>query len=157
MAKKHHQTESVPAPESAAERAPAFQSFTIAGLTFKVSSPYSAGHVCTEGEARALNQTRVENIRNNLAIKAKDRTLTQADVEAYAASYVFGERSGGSRSHDPVEAEALEIARRLVRKKGQTSKENTNAARELLHSEKGNAIRAQAAKRIAELEELKVA
>ena len=137
MAKRQRQPESVTTPEGSS----ASHSFTIAGLHFKVSSPYSAGHVCTEGEARALNQTRVENIRNNLAAKAKDGVLTQADVEAYAASYVFGERTGGLRTQDPIEAEALEIARRLVRKKGQSKKENTDAARELLQSEKGDAIR----------------
>jgi hypothetical protein len=49
------------------------------------------------------------------------------------------------------------VARRLVRKKGQSSKENTEAARELLQSEKGDAIRAQAAKRITELKDLMVA
>jgi hypothetical protein len=156
MAKKH-QSASAMTPESATEAAPATQPITIKGLRFKVSSPYSAGHVCTEGEARALNQTRLENLRNNLALKAKDGALTQADVDAYAASYVFGERTGGLRTHDPIEAEALEIARRLVRKKGQSTKENTEAARELLQTEKGAAIRAQAAKRVAELEELMVA
>jgi hypothetical protein len=156
MAKKS-QPAPATVPASAVETGPATQSITIAGLRFKVSSPYSAGHVCTDGEARALNQTRLENVRNNLAVKAKDGALTQADVDAYAASYVFGERTGGVRTHDPVEAEALEISRRLVRKKGQSTKENTEAARELLQSEKGAAIRAQATKRVAELKELMVA
>jgi hypothetical protein len=49
------------------------------------------------------------------------------------------------------------LARRLVRTKGQSRKENTQAARELLQSEKGDAIRAQAAKRVAELKDLMVA
>jgi hypothetical protein len=69
---------------------------------------------------------------------------------------VFGEGTA-RRTHDPVEAEALEVARRLVRKEGQSTKENTAAARELLQSEKGDAIRAQAAKRVAELKDLMVA
>ena len=86
-----------------------------------------------------------------------DGALTQADVDAYAASYVFGERTIRRRTNDPVEAEALELARRLGRKKGQSRKENTEAARELLQSEKGDSIRAQAAKRVAELKELMVA
>ena len=85
---------------------------------------------------------------------AKNGALTQADVDAYAASYVFGERTTRRR---PVEAEAIELARRLVRKKGQSTKENTEAARELLQSEKGDAIRAQAAKQVAELKDLMVA
>jgi hypothetical protein len=110
-----------------------------------------------EGRPQALNQKRLESIRNHLAVKAKDGTLTQADVDAYAASYVFEERTARRRTSDPVEAEALGLARRLVRKEGQSTKENTKAARELLQSEKGDAIRAQAAKRVAELKDLMVA
>ena len=132
----------------------ATEAITILGLRFNVQSPYSAGHVCTKGEARALNQKRLESIRNHLAVK--DRALTQADVDAYASSFVFGERSA-RRTNDPVEAEALELARRLVRKKEQSRKENTEAARELLKSEKGAAIRGQAARRVAELTNLMVA
>ena len=140
--------------ESEIETGPATQSITILGLQFNVRSSYSAGHVCTEEEARALNRKRLEGIRNHLAVMAKSGALTQVDVDAYAASYVFGERTTRRR---PVEAEALALARRLVRKKGQSRIENTEAARELLQSEKGDAIRAQAAKRVAELKDLMVA
>jgi hypothetical protein len=142
--------------ESEIETGPATQPITILGLRFNVQSPYSAGHVCTKGEAAALNQKRLESIRNHLAVKAKDGALIQADVDAYAASYVFGERTR-RRTNDPVVAEALELARRFVRKMGQSRKENTQAARELLQSEKGDAIRAQAAKRVVELKDLMVA
>jgi hypothetical protein len=153
MVESHSQPASAGS-ESEIETGPATQSITILGLRFNVQSPYSAGHICTEGEARALNQKRLESVRNKLAVTAKDRALTQADVDAYAASYVFGERTARRR---PVEAEALALARRLVRKKGQSTRENTEAARELLRSEKGDAIRAQAAKRVAELQDLMVA
>ena len=153
MIENHFQPASVGS-ESEIETGPATQSITILGLRFNVQSPYSAGHVCTKGEARALNQKRLESIRNHLAVMAKNGALTQAEVDAYAASYVFGERTTRRR---PVEAEAIELARRLVRKKGQSRKENTEAARELLQSEKGDAIRAQAAKRVAELKDLMVA
>jgi hypothetical protein len=129
------------------------QFITILGIRFNVSSPYSAGHFCTKGEARALNQKRLESIRNHLTVMAKNGALSQADVDAYAASYVFGERT---TRRWPVEAEALALARRLIRKKGQSRKENTQRARELLKSEKGEAIRAQAAKRVAELNDLMV-
>ena len=135
---------------------PATEVVTILGLRFNFQSPYSAGHVCTKGEARALNQKRLEGVRNKLAVTAKDRALTQADVDAYASSYVFGERAGRHTS-DPVQVEALELARRLVRKAGQSRRENTQAALELLQSEKGDAIRAQAAKRVAELKDLMIA
>ena len=72
---------------------------------------------------------------------AKNGALTQADVDAYAVSYVFGERTTRRRTSDPVEAEALALARRLVRKKGQSRNENTQGARELLKSEKGEVVR----------------
>src|SRR6516162_3323718 len=152
MVDSHSQPASVDS-ESEVEMGPATRSITILGLRFDVRAPYSAGHVCTKGEARALNQKRLESIRNHLAVMAKNGALTQADVDAYAASYVFGERTTRRRP----EAEAIELARRLVRKKGQSTKENTEAARELLQSEKGDAIRAQAAKRVAELKDLMVA
>jgi hypothetical protein len=153
MLESHFQPASVGS-GSGIEMGPATEVITILGLRFTVQSPYSAGHVCTKGEARALNQKRLESIRSHLAVTAKDRTLTQADVDAYASSYVFGERTTRRR---PVEAEALALARRLVRKKGQSRKENTQTARELLNSEKGEAIRAQAAKQVAELKDLMVA
>jgi hypothetical protein len=153
MVESHSQPASVDS-ESEVETGPATQSITILGLRFDVRAPYSAGHVCTKGEARALNQKRLESIRNHLAVMAKNGALTQTDVDAYAASYVFGERT---TKRQPVEAEALALARRLVRKKGQSRKENTRAARELLKSEKGEAIRAQAANRVAELKDLMVA
>jgi hypothetical protein len=138
------------------ETVPATEVITVLGLRFNVSSQYSAGHICTKGEAGALNRKRLESIRNKLAVTAKDRALTQADVDAYASSYVFGERTAGRHTSDPVQAEALELARRLVRKAGQSRRENTEAARELLQSEKGDAIRAQAAKRVAELKDLMI-
>ena len=156
MLESHSQPASVGF-ESEIETGPATPSITILGLRFNVQSPYSAGHVCTKGEARALNQKRLESVRNHLAIMAKNGALTQADVDAYASSYVFGERTVGRHTSDPVQAEALELARRLVRKAGQSRRENTQAARELLQSEKGDAIRAQAAKRVAELKDLMVA
>src|SRR6516225_11788015 len=79
--------------ESEIETSPATQSITILGIRFNVQSPYSAGHVCTKGEARALNQRRLESIRSHLAVTAKHGALTQADVDAYASSFVFGERT----------------------------------------------------------------
>ena len=153
MVESHSQPASVGS-ESEVGTGPATQSITILGLRYNFQSPYSVGHVCTKGEARALNQKRLESVRNHLAVMAKNGALTQADVDAYAASYVFGERTTRLR---PVEAEALALARRLVRKKGQSRKANTQAARELLQSEKGEAIREQAAKQVAELKDLMVA
>ena len=56
------------------ETGPATEAITILGLRFNVQSPYSAGHVCTKGEARALNQKRMESIRNHLAVKDRARS-----------------------------------------------------------------------------------
>ena len=114
MLESHSQSASVGF-ESEIETGPATPSITILGLRFNVQSPYSAGHVCTKGEARALNQKRLEGIRNHLAVMAKSGALTQVDVDAYAASYVFGERTTRLR---PVEAEALALARVSFGKRG---------------------------------------
>ena len=98
---------------------------TIAGQTFTVSQPYAEGHVVSEAEAKALNQVRAENVRNNMASKvkaaaegtAKDGEPTSetiaAAVAAYDSAYVFTLASvgGGRKSSDPAEIEALRIAR----------------------------------------------
>jgi len=101
---------------------------TIAGLTFTISTPYAEGHVCTPAEAKALNQTRTENISN--ATRKKIDALADAEgafseaataeavalVAEYDANYVFTLASvgGGRAPADPVEREALSIARGLV-------------------------------------------
>lgn len=98
---------------------------TIAGQTFTVSQPYAAGHVVTEAEAKALNQVRSENIRNNMAAKvkaategtAKEGEPTAANIVQYVADYdanyefTLASVGGGKRSTDPVEVEAMRIAR----------------------------------------------
>lgn len=105
-------------------------SITIAGESFKVPEPYVAGHVLTENEAGTLNQTYAENIRNNMASKvsealeaakkdgapAFDAASMQTQIDDYTADYEFGQRRGGA-SGDPVEREALDQARELVRAK----------------------------------------
>ncbi len=96
---------------------------TIGGDKYLVPSPYAAGHVCTEGEANALNQVLSENLRNNLSGKAKNGKLTQEDVDAYLASYQFG--SKGGFVSNPVESMALQIARRKVKAKGMKASDIT--------------------------------
>jgi hypothetical protein len=112
---------------------------TISGSRFVVPAPYRAGHICTEGEAHALNQTLAENCRNNLAGRSKNGNLTQADVDEYLASHQFGQRNGFVA--DPIESMALAIARKKVNKRGLSASEVTAAAHELLASDKGAAIR----------------
>jgi hypothetical protein len=117
------------------------QAITIAGTRFTVPVRYAEGHVLTAGEANALNQTYLENCRNNLSGRAKDGTLTQEIVDQYAASYVFGQRTGGVASADPVESMALTIARKRVKSGGMSAAQITKAARELLASDRGASIR----------------
>jgi hypothetical protein len=101
---------------------------TIKGVRLSVPVPYTEGHVLTGPEATTLNQTWIENIRNNLSneinelieaaggIEKFDSKAGQKLVDEYAKDYEFYERKGGGfRSSDPVEAEAMNIARGKVR------------------------------------------
>ena len=117
------------------------QTITIAGSQFTVPLRYAEGHVLTAGEANALNQTYLENCRNNLSGRAKDGTLTQEIVDQYAASYAFGQRTGGFASADPVESMALTIARKRVKSRGMSAAQVTHAAHGLLAGERGASIR----------------
>ena len=111
------------------------ESYTIQKGVFSVPMPYIEGHICTGGEADALNQTLAENVRNNLATKLDEkmsalsdeerRTLAtlnpelyaqlQAEVDGYVEGYEFGRRSGGGRIADPIEAEAMRLATTAIR------------------------------------------
>lgn len=96
---------------------------TINGLNFEINQPYEAGHVVTEAEARALNQTRSENIGNNVRAKIKEM-LDEGKAESEIAAYV-SEVDGkyeftlanvaASRKLDPYEREARVIARELLK------------------------------------------
>lgn len=98
-------------------------SIQIAGESFNVPQPYTAGHVLSANEASSLNQTYAENVRNNMASKIKAlkeagtfaADVFQGTVDDYTAEYEFGQRTGGGRSGDPVQTEAMAITRDLVR------------------------------------------
>lgn len=101
------------------------KTITIAGKTFDVSTPYEEGHTLTAAEAKALNQVRCENIRNNMAKAVKegveagksDAELAQ-EVATYDAEYVFTLAStGGRRVMDPVEKEARTLAKEAIKQK----------------------------------------
>lgn len=139
------------------------KSITIQGEEFEVSQPYAEGHTCSEAEAKALNQTRAENIRNNMAAKIKaalkeagtttdaegkevqnplpDSVMADlvAEVADYDASYEFTLASvgGGRASRDPIEIEATKIAKASIvaslKAQGRTLKSVT-------HDEAGNEI-----------------
>ena len=96
-------------------------SFGVADVTLKCFQPFVAGHVCTEKEAGVLNQTIVENVRNNKRkqmeemVKAKASPVEmQKVVDDYLKNYDFGVRQGGFRTSDPIQAEAMRDARERV-------------------------------------------
>lgn len=116
-------------PEASAKTA----DFTIQNMQFTASTPYIAGHVLNEAEAASLNQTRIENLRNNFAgtIKAKlaemaketpPRTeFTEEETEKlketfaeYEASYEFQGKRSSRAPVDPVKREANKMAREAI-------------------------------------------
>lgn len=142
---------------------------TIAGQTFTVSQPYVAGHAITEAEAKALNQVRAENVRNNMASKVKaavEGTAKEgeptadtiaAHVAEYDANYVFTLASvgGGKRSTDPVEVEALRIARGMFADWAAKHKLTVKAVKEKIGDEAYDAKVAEIAEREDVLKEAK--
>jgi hypothetical protein len=140
--------------DNAAPEDNGLKAITIQGVEFEVSQPYAEGHACSEAEAKALNQTRAENIRNNMAkqvkaakeeagadeegnqkplSKAQLKTLAEI-VATYDAEYEFTLASvgGGRASRDPIEIEANKIARSSIaaqlKKDGRTLKSVTHDA-----------------------------
>jgi len=131
---------------------------TIAGRQFTATPIYAAGHTLTENEANALNQVRFENLRNNFAPRAKEGA-SQEDFDAYAASYQFGVRTGGGSRLDPVQAEAMSLAKDQIKSAIKAAGKNlsdykaaaiTAAAEKLLAGPKGDEIKELAKKRVEE-------
>lgn len=127
----------------------------VPGLT--VSIPYAEGHKITEAEAKALNQTRAENVGNNVraAVKkmldeagnpdpvpAELKKAIQALVSEKDAEYEFTLQNvgGGTSRLSPVETEARKMARdrvnAAIKEKGMTVK----AYREAQGEEKYNEV-----------------
>lgn len=131
---------------------------TISGRAFEVEPRYAEGHVLNANEAAALNQTFFENLRNNFANKAKEGA-DQAAFNEYVASYQFGVRVGGGGSRDPIEVEAMSLARDavkdLIKKQGRNisdypAKAISEAAAKLL--EKDPSYRELAKRRVEEMQ-----
>lgn len=137
------------------------QTITIAGKPFTVEPRYAEGHSLSANEASALNQTFFENLRNNFAGKAKDGG-TQEEFDQYSSAYQFGVRTGGGGgSRDPIEVEAMSLARDAVRKgivgAGKkiadfSAKAISEAAAKLL--DKNPSYREKAAERVAQMQDI---
>ncbi len=98
---------------------------SVGGVSnLNVPIPIAAGHKCTENEAHALCQLLKENLRNNLRErikKAKTDGVNQAGcqkiLDEYIQSYTFGKAGGGGgRQTDPIMAEAVDNAKKLLRR-----------------------------------------
>ena len=96
----------------------------INDIKFEIAQPYAAGHVCSEAEAKALNQVRSENIGNNMRAavkKALEDGKTEAEIVAIVAEYdgkyefnLASVRAAGAAKLDPIEKEARKLARELI-------------------------------------------
>lgn len=97
----------------------------INGVAYEISQPYAEGHTINAAEAKVLNQTRAENIGNNLRAKLKemaeagsDQAALQEVVAELDSRYVFTlSNAGSARVTDPYEREAIKIARELLKAK----------------------------------------
>jgi len=112
-------------PINGAER----QTITVKGVQLQVPVPYKEGHSLRANEASVLNQTYAENLRNNLSKSVAeivekaggdaskvDAGSLQKMVDEYVPEYDFGvRRLGAGQPVDPVEREALRLAREQVR------------------------------------------
>lgn len=147
---------------------------TIKGQVFEVTDAegIAVGTPMTEGHVSALQQTRRENIRNNMA-RAIEKELGDAEaltdeqhgkmqelVNEYAAKYEFGVRAAGSpRVVDPVEKEARReigeiIKQRFYALKGERLKGEplNEAIDQVLASPKGDKYRSDARRALRDRE-----
>lgn len=134
----------------------------IQGVEFTAPFKYTAGHVLTEVEAKVLNQTRFENLRNNFAatvkasLEGKEGAVPQADLAAkfadYEAAYDFAMpgQGGGARTLDPIEKEARVIATAIVKEKLRALGKSYTAPKEASDEEKA-AYRAQIDEKIDQI------
>jgi hypothetical protein len=131
-------------------------------MEFEIAQPYVEGHVCTAAEARALNQTRSENIGNNTRAKIKemqDGGKTEQEITDYVSSvdqnYEFTLAGvSASRRLDPVEREAVKIARDLLKAHLATSGRKLTVAPEGMTDEEWDDKVASEVERIAALDEV---
>lgn len=111
--------------------------FTCQGIILSAPLPYEEGHELTKNESAVMNQTWVENLRNNFAAKLQKlckehkvedaeklpediKKTVQKTFDDYAEGYEFGVR--GVSTVDPVRAQAVQLAiakvKEALKKKG---------------------------------------
>lgn len=104
-------------------------SLTISEIEFPVTAPFAEGHVITGPEAKALNQTRKENLGNNfrkVVTKALDDAKTagtEPNVDELQSAFAKLDNEyqftfanvAAARTIDPVEREARKIVREQLR------------------------------------------
>jgi hypothetical protein len=169
-----HVTEGAPIPVTIA--------IAINGVTFHSPVRYAEGHVLSALEAKTLNQTLAENLRNNFAPKLAKavKALTPEGAEtvpmseaflaeqvalfnAYAAEYTFSGPRASRIVADPVEAEAQKIAKQDLVKRIQAKGGNPKDYSKTWFEEKVKEVLAKhpkymelARQRIAELQNISV-
>lgn len=135
---------------------------TINGLQFELSAPYAEGHTINALEARVLNQTRAENIGNNTRAKIKEMqeaNASEQEITDYVSSvdtdYQFTASGvSSSRKLDPVEREAVKIARDLLKAHLATSGRKITVAPEGLTDEEWEDKVTSEVERISALDEV---
>lgn len=97
------------------------------GVSLEVKPIYSAGHVCTEAEAKALDNARADAVRGVVSnyIRQAEKKNPEfkpsaekiAEWQSYADGFQIGaQRAKAGRAKDPVEHEAKILARDRVRR-----------------------------------------
>lgn len=96
-------------------------------MEFEVAQPYDEGHVCTAAEAKALNQTRRENIANNFrtrvqaTLSGEEGAMSEAELRKafsdYERDYVITEAAvgTGAGTMTPLEKESRKVARDIAK------------------------------------------
>jgi hypothetical protein len=147
--------------QSSSTEAVATQTLAIDGITFTAPAPYAEGHTLSVAEANVLNQVFAENLRNNFRKRVADskekakkeghESLPQdvldsliADFTKYANDYEFAGKRQSRGPVDPVEREAMKLAR-----------EKLNEAFKLKNIDKKTLAEGQFDKMVAELLEKK--
>lgn len=92
---------------------------------FDILREYQAGHICTAGEAAALNQMLIENIRNNVygfvvrevrnspgnVLTVNQQVDLQKQINQYVETYHFKSNPMRYRPMTPIESATRELAR----------------------------------------------